>query len=61
MARSLVLHRRPNTFAQTNLSVSFFACDTAADHTFLFADNTTRIVASAAALLFLGNTMAKAA
>jgi len=28
---------------------------------FLFADNTTRIVASAAALLFLGNILAKAA
>src|SRR5437899_2803100 len=38
MARSFVLQQRPYTFAQTNLSVSFFACDTAADHTFLFAD-----------------------
>src|SRR3989442_16012308 len=37
MARSFVLQQRPYTFAQTNLSVSFFACDTAADHTFLFA------------------------
>ncbi len=26
-----------NTFAQTNLSLSLFACDKAADHTFLFA------------------------
>jgi hypothetical protein len=34
-----VLQRRPNTFAQTILSLSFFACDKAADHTFLFADN----------------------
>jgi hypothetical protein len=33
-----VLQRRPNTFAQTNLSPSFFACDKAADHTFGFAD-----------------------
>jgi protein involved in temperature-dependent protein secretion len=32
-----VLQRRPNTFAQTILSLSFFACDKAADHTFLFA------------------------
>jgi IS5 family transposase len=31
-----VLQRRPNTFAQTILSLSFFACDKAADHTFLF-------------------------
>jgi hypothetical protein len=37
MARSLVLQRRPNTFAQTILSLSFFACDKAADHTFRFA------------------------
>jgi hypothetical protein len=34
-----VLQRRPNTFAQTNLSTSFFACDKAADHTFRIADN----------------------
>jgi len=27
---------RPYTFAQTNLSPSFFACDKAADHTFRF-------------------------
>jgi hypothetical protein len=33
MARSLVLQQRPNTFAQTILSPSFFACDKAADHT----------------------------
>jgi hypothetical protein len=32
-----VLQRRPNTFAQTILSPSFFACDKAADHTFRFA------------------------
>ena len=32
-----MLQRRPNTFAQTNLSTSFFACDKAADHTFRFA------------------------
>src|ERR1017187_1203479 len=32
-----MLQRRPNTFAQTILSLSFFACDKAADHTFLFA------------------------
>jgi hypothetical protein len=32
-----VLQRRPNTFAQTILSLSFFACDKAADHTFWFA------------------------
>jgi len=33
-----MLQQRPNTFAQTNLSLSFFACDKAADHTFRFAD-----------------------
>jgi len=32
-----VLQVRPNTFAQTILSLSFFACDKAADHTFWFA------------------------
>jgi hypothetical protein len=32
-----VLQRRPNTFAQTILSLSFFACDKAADHTFRLA------------------------
>jgi hypothetical protein len=32
-----VLQQRPNTFAQTNLSPSFFACDKAADHTFRVA------------------------
>src|SRR5439155_18177587 len=37
MARSLVLQQRPYTFAQTNLSPSFFACDKAADHTFRVA------------------------
>ena len=29
-----MLQQRPYTFAQTNLSPSFFACDKAADHTF---------------------------
>jgi len=33
-----VLQQRPNTFAQTILSLSFFACDKAADHTFRLAD-----------------------
>jgi hypothetical protein len=28
-----MLQQRPNTFAQTILSLSFFACDKAADHT----------------------------
>ena len=46
MARSFVLQQRPYTFAQTNLSVSFFACDTAADHTFLFADQPPNIISS---------------
>jgi hypothetical protein len=32
-----MLQHRPNTFAQTNLSSSFFACDKAADHTFRLA------------------------
>src|SRR3989442_3370608 len=32
MARSLVLPQRPYTFAQTNLSRSFFACDKATTH-----------------------------
>jgi len=36
-----VLQRRPNTFAQTILSFSFFACDEAADHTFQFAHSGT--------------------
>jgi hypothetical protein len=31
--------QRPNTFAQTILSLSFFACDKAADHTFRLADH----------------------
>jgi len=34
MARSHWLHRRPNTLAQTNCHPSFFACNSAADHTF---------------------------
>jgi hypothetical protein len=38
-----MLQRRPNTFAQTILSLSFFACDKAADHTFLFVDHSTAI------------------
>jgi hypothetical protein len=33
-----MLQRRPNTFAQTTLSPSFFACDKAAEHTFRIAD-----------------------
>jgi hypothetical protein len=37
-----VLQRRPNTFAQTILSLSFFACDKAADHTFRFARDTAQ-------------------
>ena len=32
-----MLQQRPYTFAQTNLSPSFFACDKAADHTFWFS------------------------
>jgi hypothetical protein len=40
-----VLQRRPNTFAQTILSLSFFACDKAADHTFRFADYTLKPLA----------------
>jgi len=31
------LQPRPNTFAQSILPLSFFACDKAADHTFQFA------------------------
>src|SRR2546421_8544746 len=38
MARSDQLQQRPNTFAHTNLSLSLFACDKAADHTFRVAD-----------------------
>jgi hypothetical protein len=38
-----VLQRRPNTFAQTILSLSFFACDKAADHTFRFARHPPKI------------------
>lgn len=33
-----MLQRRPYAFVQTNLPFSFFACDTAADYTFSFAD-----------------------
>jgi hypothetical protein len=32
--QGFALQRRPYTFAQTHLSLSFFACDTTADHTF---------------------------
>ena len=39
-----MLQQRPNTFAQTILSLSFFACDEAADHTFRFVDNPPRIL-----------------
>jgi hypothetical protein len=39
-----MLQRRPNTFAQTILSPSFFACDKAADHTFRLADDTPKIL-----------------
>ena len=42
-----MLQRRPYTFAQTNLPLSFFACDKAADHTFLFANKPSGIVGSA--------------
>ncbi len=35
--QELLLQRRPHTFAQTNLSLSLFACDKAADHTVRFA------------------------
>jgi hypothetical protein len=38
MARSHGLHLRPNTLAQTNCHSSFFACNTAADHTFRYDD-----------------------
>ncbi len=38
-----MLQLRPNTFAQTILSLSFFACDKAADHTFRFARDTPKI------------------
>ena len=35
-----MLQQRPYTFAQTNLSPSFFACDKGADHTFRLAGDT---------------------
>src|SRR5271163_640152 len=35
----LKLQQRPNTFAQTNPPISFFACDKTADHTFRMAGN----------------------
>jgi hypothetical protein len=41
-----MLQLRPNTFAQTILSLSFFACDKAADHTFLFARHPSTMAAS---------------
>jgi hypothetical protein len=46
-----MLQRRPYTFAQTNLSPSFFACDKAADHTFRFARYPTIEIESAAFVL----------
>jgi hypothetical protein len=39
-----MLQQRPNTFAQTILSLSFFACDKAADHTFPLARDSIRII-----------------
>jgi hypothetical protein len=36
-----MLQQRPNTFAQTILSLSFFACDNTADHTYRLARDTT--------------------
>src|ERR1700748_2980644 len=38
-ARRSLLQQRPDTFAQTIPSSSFFACNTAADHTFRVGDN----------------------
>ena len=38
-----MLQPRQNTFAQTNPSPSFFACDKAADHTFRFARHSVSI------------------
>src|SRR5579864_310773 len=47
LARSDQLQQRPNTFAQTNLSISLFACDKAADHTFRVArDPSTKAAAN---------------
>ena len=37
MARSLGLHQRPNTLAQTKPSSRFSACNSAADHTYRYA------------------------
>jgi hypothetical protein len=34
MVRSHLLQQRPNTLAQTSLAIPFFACNSAADHTF---------------------------
>ena len=42
LARSEQLQQRPYTFAQTNLLLSLFACDKAADHTFRVADKPPR-------------------
>ena len=42
-----MLQQRPNTFAQTILSLSFFACDKAADHTFRLARHLGRIAKAA--------------
>ena len=45
-ARRSLLQQRPDTFAQTNSVILFFACNTAADHTFRVVGNTeeTRLV-----------------
>ena len=53
MARSSALQQRPNTFAQTNLSLSFFACDKAADHTFRVACRSGAVFARVAARVLL--------
>ena len=50
-----MLQQRPNTFAQTNLSLSFFACDKAADHTFRFVDNTRRNYIESAMVSVMGD------
>jgi len=52
-----VLQRRPNTFAQTNLSTSFFACDKAADHTFWFARDPDAIRKSPSSSRLLGTNL----
>ena len=50
--RSL-LQQRPDTFAQTILSFSFFACKTAADHTFPIGDKNGAAGAAVAELAIL--------